>query len=416
MIVCQYSKRFMVNEQAAEVMMDEYCIMTEPEGMNTSHAILAAALYAHGYDSTSYLCILPVDHVIKSNSLFEESILEASRYLKKHLIVFGIKPNGPNGHFGYILPDTNSSNPTHVDSFVEKPKPEIAQELIDKGALWNSGIYMGSSTVFIEEYKLHQPETFKHVSDSINEIKINPPFICLGDSYTQGNQAPIDKAISEKSKNLATLMLRSDWAEVGNWLQLYELSQKNKTNTVIDGNVVDKESEHCYIRSDGNLVVTIGLKDCLVVQEGDVTLVSKMSEINKLPDLLEELKKEQRKEAESHQYCLRPWGYFEKINADSYYQVKKLIIHPGKSISYQKHHHRSEHWVILKGIAEIKLGNKVKTVYAGESVFVPVGVKHQLTNNQKKDLEIIEVQIGDYLGEDDIIRYDDMFNRKQDEK
>lgn len=406
----------MVKEQAAEVMINEYSILTEPEGMNTSHAILAAALYAHGYDSNSSLCILPVDHVINSISLFEESILEASQYLKKHLIVFGIKPNEPNAHFGYILPDTNSSYPNQVHSFVEKPTLEIAQELIDKGALWNSGIYMGSSTVFIEEYKLHQPETFRQVSDSINEIEINPPFICLGNSYNQGDQAPIDKAISEKSKSLAVLMLRSDWAEVGNWLQLYELSQKNQANTVIDGNVVDKESEHCYIRSDGNLVVTIGLRDCLVVQEGDATLVSKMSELNKLPALLEELKKEQRKEAKSHQYSIRPWGYFEKINSDSYYQVKKLIIHPGQSISYQKHHHRSEHWVILKGIAEIKLGNKVKTVYAGESVFVPLGVKHQITNNQKKDLEIIEVQIGDYLGEDDIIRYGDTFNRKQDEK
>lgn len=414
-IICLHSKRFMVQKQAEEIGVGNYHIITEPLGMNTSHAILSAAIYASSLESDSLICILPVDHFFKSNEKFQQTISDARQYMNKHIFVFGIPPVAPNSDFGYILPDYNSSCPSLVKSFKEKPNVATAQKLIDEGALWNSGIYMGASKIFIEEYQKYQPKTFKYVSQSFNEAETHQPFICLGDSYKHGTKEPIDRAISEKSDQLAMLKLSSNWSEIGNWLQLYELYEKNQAKTVINGNVVDINSENSFIKSDSSLLVTIGLKDCLVVQEKDATLVSSFKEIDRLPGVLQKMKEQHRQEVENHRYSHRPWGYFESIDSDSYYQVKKLIIHPKKSISYQKHHHRSEHWVVLKGVADIRLGCENKIVHAGESVFVPVGIKHQITNNQEKSLEIIEVQIGDYLREDDIIRYDDMFNRGQEE-
>lgn len=390
-------------------------IIVEPASRNTTAAILAGTLCAYNKDKKAVVNVFPSDHAIDNNFEFIKCVRIAENYAKKGFhVTFGIRPTRPETGFGYIkISEPIADNVYYVDSFVEKPDLELATQLyLDKGAYWNSGMFSFNAERLIDEIKEVEPELYAAVSTSIEKGESAENITKLHkEDYSKAKSISIDYSIMEKSDSIAMVQLTSNWNDMGSWMAFYNHSPKDDNENVIIGDVVQSDVEHCYINSNSRLVAAIGIKDIAIIETKDALLVTSLKESQKVKGIVEFLVKNKRKEANINSRVERPWGFFESFDSEARFQIKKIVVNPAAALSLQKHFHRSEHWIVVNGTAEVQVGEQVKIYSENESVYIPVGEIHRLRNPGKIPLIVIEVQSGSYLGEDDIVRFEDLYNR-----
>jgi len=413
-IVCNKERRFIIRSQIAEIEAPILDVLLEPKSMNTAPAIALSALYALQKYGEVLLLAMPVDHKIDDAFPLSQAIQAAIPFAQAgHIVAFGTKPKSPNTQYGYIeVAEQKDHHTFSIKQFIEKPDLERAQAFLKAGHYyWNTGIFLFNVSRILRDFDHLQPEMLRYCSAALASARLQDYQVYLGDELKHCPNISIDYAIMEKTKNISMVELHSSWTDIGNWQQLYELDQKNPQGNVLNGNIVVKNSSNCYIRSDRRLIATLGLKDCFVIETRDATLIADKNHLDQLPQLVEELEENKRSEAAIPATVHRPWGYYTSIECETHYQVKKIVIHPQQRISLQEHQYRSEHWIILKGKATIILGQETSILHPNQSTFVPIGIRHQIINNENHDLELIEVQMGSDLREDDIKRFDDVYQR-----
>ncbi len=416
-IICNEEQRFIAAEQMREIQINPKTIILEPLSRNTAPAIALGALKAIEMGKDPILLILSSDHEIKDSEKFRK-VIEAS--LKdaneNNLIIFGIKPTKPETGYGYIetkkVVDCEALKSFPIKSFIEKPNLEKAKVLIkDNKYLWNSGIFLCKATVVISELKKYEPEILNLCKKSLKK-STDIDFQRIENKHFKNcPNISIDYAVMEKTEKAKVMPLNAGWSDFGNWQALWEIEKKDNHGNVLIGDVKAKEVRNCYLNSKNKLLVTIGAENLIVVQTNDATLVCDQKDSHKIKDLVYQLNLDGRIEGESHKKVFRPWGYFNSIEKTNNWQVKEIVVNPNSSLSLQKHNHRSEHWIILKGKADVQINESIIELLPGQSTFIPIGTKHRLSNSNNSPLTLIEVQCGSYLGEDDIYRYEDNYGR-----
>lgn len=392
-------------------------IIVEPCSKNTAPAITAAAIVASQENEDSTLLVMPSDQIIDNISEFKK-VIERGLTLAEdgYLVLFGIVPNAPETGFGYIergeMMGKNNAG-YKINKFIEKPKEAIAKQFLKSGRhYWNSGIFMFKAKKFIEEIEKYSPDILAIVNEAVNTSKRSNTVIRLNKNEFSKNEAiSIDYAVMEQTENAAVVQMNSPWSDLGSWQALYESSQKDELNNSIEGDVISIDTENCYINSKNRLVATIGLRNLVVIETKDAVLVSTLERTQDVRKIVENLKASGRCEADTNPCVYRPWGNYESLSKGERFQVKRIIVNPGEELSLQKHHHRAEHWIVVEGSAEITVGDKNFFLTENQSTYIPVGVVHQLKNPGKLPLVVIEVQSGSYIGEDDIVRIADKYNR-----
>lgn len=414
-IVCNEEHRFIVAENLRALNAESQDIILEPVGRNTAPAIATAAYAAMKDGADPILLVLPADHVIEDVKAFGKAVKAAEKLAKKgHLVTFGIKPNEPHTGYGYIESGKAiDGDASEIKAFTEKPDEKTAEKFLKSGKYsWNSGMFCFKASVFLEELTKHHPDIAKQAKASFANSKKDLDFVRLDkDTFAKCEDISIDYAVMEKTDKGAVISLDANWNDVGSWDAVWQVSKKNKDNTVTKGDVIVKDTKNSFIYGEDRLVCALGLEDIIVVDTQDSLLVAHKDSVQNVKDIVGDLKKADRKEAKHHRTVYRPWGHYDSICFGERDQVKRISVKPGAKLSVQKHFHRSEHWVVVKGTANVTKGNEVLTLSENESVYLPLGIVHALENPGKIMLEIIEVQTGSYLGEDDIVRYEDNYGR-----
>ncbi|VVH58376.1 Mannose-1-phosphate guanylyltransferase (GDP) (EC [uncultured Gammaproteobacteria bacterium] len=409
-IVCNAEHRFLVAEQCQQINISNPTILLEPVGRNTAPAIAAAALQAFKITDNGVLLVLSADHVIEDINAFHQAIDSALKQANDNkLVTFGIVPTDANTGYGYIKSLKNGQ----VEAFVEKPDLQTAQSYLKQGNyLWNSGMFMFQSQTLIDEFTMHSPNIVSAVSDAVNNATQDLDFIRLEkQAFELSPSNSIDYALMEKSNNVVVVPLDAGWSDIGSWSALYDIGMKDDNGNVVKGDVITQDTVNTYINANHHMVATIGVQDLVIVDTPNATLVSTRDKAQEVKKIVQQLQKQDREEQSFHRKVYRPWGWYDTIDTGEYFQVKRLHINSGAKLSLQKHNHRAEHWVVVNGIATVTKGDAVLTLNKGESTYVPLGVIHALENNTDEPLEIIEVQSGMYLGEDDIVRFEDIYGR-----
>lgn len=390
-------------------------IILEPAGRNTAASVAVAALYARSLDPAAVLLVLPADHTITNLTAFHECVAVAANAAEQGLIVtFGIIPSYPETGFGYIEVGELLHTSCHrVRRFIEKPDPDTAASYIDRGLLWNSGMLVTKAGRYLEELGKFQPEILKAVEESWSERIEDGEFFHLApESFLKCPDISLDRAILELSSRAAVVPAELGWSDLGTWSSLWEKLRGNVDGNVILGDVISKDMLNSLVRADSRLVCVAGLSDVIVIETSDAVLITKRDKPNHLKNIVSQLETEKRPELEYHRRVYRPWGYYECIDSGTGFQVKRLMVKPGGALSLQLHHKRAEHWVVISGIALVTSGNREFRLGPNESTYIPPGRKHRLENSSDDEpLHLIEVQSGDYLGEDDIVRFDDRYKR-----
>lgn len=414
-IVCNHHHRFLVAEQCQKVGVCNPTILLEPVGKNTAPAITVAALQVQKILEDSILLVLSADHAIQDTEAFCAAIQVAKQQAEiGKLVTFGIVPTGVNTGYGYIkFSKAGIGNIHTVEKFVEKPGLKNAEFYVkDGGYLWNSGIFMFRPESFIQEMVKYSPNIVKAVESSLDNSIQDFDFIRLDETnFELSPSDSIDYAVMEKSDKVVVVPLDAKWSDVGSWASLYDISDKNSDGNVIRGDVIADGVSDTYINATGHLVVVMGVQNLIIVDTPDATLVSTKDKSQEIKQVVGKLQKQCRKEGSYHRKVSRPWGWYDSIDSDKYFQVKRLYINPGAKLSLQMHRKRAEYWVVVRGVAQIVNGGETTTLKKGESTYIPPYVRHSLENNTSDPLEVIEVQSGRYFGEDDIVRFDDMYNR-----
>ncbi len=414
-IVCNSDHRFLVAEQCQQIGVKNPIILLEPVGRNTAPAIAAAALQALKSSQNAVLLVLSADHVIKDVDAFHASIKIASIQAQEgKLATFGIVPKDANTGYGYIKSSKNITNGGHkVLEFVEKPDPETAKVYFEQGNyLWNSGMFMFKAEVLIDELTTHSPNIVKSVSDAFNNAKLDLDFIRLDNQAFESSPSDsIDYALMEKSNNVVVVTLDAGWSDVGSWSALYDINSKDSNGNVLKGDVIVKDTTNTYIYANHHMITTVGVDNLIVIDTPDATFIASQNKAYKVKSIIKSLQKKSRDEVYSNRKVYRPWGWYDTIDSGERFQVKRLYVKPGAKLSLQMHHKRAEHWVVVSGTATVTNGEKTFNLIKGESTYIPLGITHALENQTRKSLEIIEVQSGTYLGEDDIVRFDDVYGR-----
>jgi len=417
LIVCNNEHRFLVREEARKAGIDPQAIILEPVGRNTAAAVAVAAFFAKRSDPDAVLAVMPSDHVITNAPDFAAGIRRAAQIAATgKLVLFGITPNEPHTGYGYIrrgAPLEGGDGGYRVDAFCEKPDRARAQQYLDAGGyLWNSGIFVLSAETYLNELKALAPEIYEAAREALDNAEADFGFLRLdADTFARSPNISIDYAVMEKTTAAAVLPLDVGWSDVGSWSSIWEVSPRDEKGNAVEGDAMLVDTESCLVRSERSLVATIGVKDLVIVDTPDALLVADKARSQEVASLVAELRKSNRKEHEQHLWNYRPWGYFESMSMGPRFQVKLLHVKPGGQLSMQMHHHRSEHWVVVRGTAKVTIGDEEKLVQENESVYITATHWHRLENPGKVPLEIIEVQIGSYLGEDDIIRRHDIYHR-----
>lgn len=417
-VICNSDHRFFVAEQMQQIDIDNPTILLEPNSRNTAPAIAAAAFQAlkNGNDNNTILLILSADHSIENIRVFHDAIkIGAKQALEGKLVTFGVQPKNANTNYGYIkgIKDDENKEVYLVEEFIEKPNQKNAEKYIKQGNyLWNSGIFMFDIETIIKELTLFSKEMIMYVKQSVENSSKDLDFIHLEKkSFRLCPDDSIDYALMEKSDNVVVVPLASNWSDIGSWHAIYDAGIKDNNGNVIQGDVFHQETINSYIYAKHHLVATIGLKDLVIVDTPNATLIASKVQSHKIDNILSQLKQQEREEQHSHRKVYRPWGWYDSIETGKNFQVKRLHINPGAKLSLQKHDHRAEHWVVVKGTATAVKGEDLITLTEGQSIYIPVSVKHSLENLEDIPLEIIEVQSGSYLGEDDIVRLEDIYGR-----
>tara|TARA_Y100001968_G_scaffold226184_1_gene208962 strand:+ start:438 stop:1886 length:1449 start_codon:yes stop_codon:yes gene_type:complete len=417
--ICHEDHRFIVAEQIREINIKPNSIVLEPFGRNTAPAIAIAALKALEEDKDPILLVLSADHEINEVNTFHKTINAGRKFAEQgRLVTFGIIPSGPETGYGYIEAISsleNKQNPIGVDiaRFVEKPDKETAKKFLnDKKFTWNSGIFLFKAQTILNELQRLEPNLLKACKCALNEGKNDLDFLRLDKkAFDKCANLAIDVAVMERTNLGTVLPLNAGWNDIGSWKALWETETKDKKGNVIKGNVISKSSSNCYLRSDSRLVVGIGLENIVVVETDDAVLISDIEETQEVKKIVKDLEKKGASQGKAHKKIYRPWGNFTSVVEGKRWQVKKIEVKPGASLSLQMHHHRAEHWIVVKGTALVERDNKKELLKVNQSTYIPLGCKHRLSNPGRLPVELIEVQSGDYLGEDDIIRFDDIYGR-----
>ncbi len=416
-IISNEEQRFIVAEQMRGINVQPECIILEPNGKNTAPAIALAALEALKKNDDPTLLILSSDHKIENEAKFKKIIQDGLNHVNLgRLVTFGIIPDSPETGYGYIESYdqlTAKTTSSKIKNFVEKPNLDLAKELIkDKHYLWNSGIFLFKALDIVKELKKFEPELLKICEESLRNGSKDLDFFRLNKSiFNNCPNVSIDIAVMEKTKLGSVLTLDAGWDDIGNWKSVWKNSKKDKEGNSLKGKIILENSRNCYFRSEERLVVGIELNNLIVIETKDAILISNKSSTQKVKKVVEKLNNSNYSEGKKHKKDFRPWGSFTSIEQGSLWQVKKLEIKPKSSISLQMHNHRSEHWIIVDGKAKVEIDGQIKFLKKNESTYIPLGSKHRLSNDGETNLILIEVQSGNYLGEDDIIRFEDNYGR-----
>ncbi|MBF0357407.1 MAG: mannose-1-phosphate guanylyltransferase/mannose-6-phosphate isomerase [Magnetococcales bacterium] len=416
LIICNEQHRFLVAEQARKVDQNLESIILEPIGRNTAPATACAAIIAAKKDPDSILLVLPADHIIQNTEAFHESIAVAIEEASQGcLVTFGIVPSAAETGFGYIKRgDKNQGSKTfQVAAFVEKPSIDVAQEYVDSGEYyWNSGMFMFSAAKYLAELEQFAPDMLAACSRSVQKANKDLDFFRLDrEEFSNCPKDSIDYAVMEKTADAVVVPLDAGWSDIGSWSALWDIGDKDCDNNVIRGDVCLEGTSNCYINASHRLVAAVGLEDHVIVETSDSVFVAPKSQVQNVKKIVEELTNQNRVETVSHRKVYRPWGAYETITIAKRFQVKLITVNPGAILSLQMHHHRAEHWIIVSGTARVTRGDDVIVLAEDQSTYIPLGVKHRLENPGIIPLELIEVQSGSYLGEDDIVRLEDLYGR-----
>jgi mannose-1-phosphate guanylyltransferase / mannose-6-phosphate isomerase len=432
LIICNESHRFMVAEQLRLINIQSSAILLEPCGRNTAPAVAVSALHAMKNGGDPILLILPADHVIKDTAAFCSAVAEGSRLAENgSLITFGIVPDKPETGYGYIkkgkqiktqakvkgkVPLAAHHSPIiafKVERFEEKPDLRAARAFISSGEyLWNSGMFMFRASTFIDELKRFAPDILSACRKSLKGAVQDLDFTRLDvAAFTDCRSDSIDYAVMEKTASAVVIPLDAGWNDIGSWSALWEVMDKDENGNALSGDVITREVRDSFIYAGSRLVSAIGVTDHIIIETADAVLVVDKSNAQKVKSIVQHLKSRKRDEALLHRRVNRPWGAYECIDCSERFQVKRITVNPGACLSLQRHHHRAEHWIVVKGTARIVRGDEMLTISENESTYIPLGVMHRLENPGKITLELIEVQSGSYLGEDDIERFDDRYGR-----
>lgn len=420
-LVCNEAHRFLVAEQLRQLKVEPRAIVLEPFGRNTAPAIALAAhaalkgLAANANAVDPVLLVLPADHVIKDVPVFHQAVHTALTLAEAgQLVTFGVVPTAPETGYGYIQRGAASRGGFRIERFEEKPNPERAREFVKSGEyFWNSGMFMFRARRYLAELTRLAPEMARICETAFRAARADLDFTRIAPEAFEACPADsIDYAVMEKTGDAAVVPLNAGWSDVGSWAALHQASEPDGQGNVTHGDVISEDSQGCYLYSESRLVSAVGLRDHVVVETKDAVLVAPRSRVQDVKKLVLQLKERGRYEHSLHREVFRPWGSYDSIENGARFQVKRLKVKPGATLSLQMHHHRAEHWVVVAGTARITRGDEVFLLEENQSTYIPIGMKHRIENPGTITLEIIEVQSGSYLGEDDIVRFEDRYGRQ----
>lgn len=412
-VITSAAYRFMVREQLAEIGLDAD-ILLEPARRDSGPAIAAGAAFAQTRDEDAVVLALAADHVVRDVPAFVAAcraglvVADAG-----HIVTFGVQPERPATEYGYISPGQSLSDKVKsVAKFVEKPDLQTATGYIEAGYLWNSGNFMFRAGMLLDEYRGVDADSVESITSAVAKAGRDLGFFTLdADAFGKAKSISVDYAVMEKTRKAAVVPVSCGWSDVGSWLAVWELSDKDAQGNAAQGVAVFEDSRNCNVASDGPVVALEGVDDLVVVATHDAVLVSRQKDANGLKRLVAKLKVTAPQVTEDHLKVHRPWGSVQALEDGERYQVKRLVVKAGERLSLQMHHHRSEHWIVVRGSAKVTINDLIKTVHENESIYIPLGATHRLENPGKIPLELIEVQTGSYLGEDDIVRIEDDYKR-----
>ena len=411
--------RFIVTEQLQEIGIDPGAILIEPEGRNTAPAVLAAALYVARKDPNAVLLVAPSDHIIPDTAAFNAAIEAGLSAVESgQLVTFGITPTHPETAYGYLeLSAPSDGQPVALKRFVEKPDADRAAQMLAEGSfLWNAGIFLFRARDIIAAFETHAADLIEPVTASLETGHVDLGFCRLGpEAWAGANDISIDYAVMEKADNLSVVPFDGGWSDLGGWDAVWRESDADTNGVVTSGEATAIDCADSLLRSDSDRleVVGIGLKNVMAIAMNDAVLIADMSRAQDVKKAVDALKAKGSTQATTFPKDHRPWGWFESLAISDRFQVKRIHVHPGAALSLQSHHHRAEHWIVVTGTAEVTIDDKVQLVTENESVYIPLGAVHRMRNPGKVPMVLIEVQTGAYLGEDDIIRYEDVYARGQ---
>lgn len=421
LLVCSSEHRFLAAEQLVEIGLQDAAILLEPSSRNTTAAIACAAWYLHEKDPDAIMVVMPADHMVSVSDRegLQSAIKIAATYAEsnRRIVTLGIKPTYAETGYGYIqakLPETAEVNTVYdVDRFIEKPDASAAEELAAKNdCFWNSGIYIMQVSRILAELETHEPEIHSHCKAAVLNSEIDLDFVRLEEKrFDACRDISIDYSVMEKVNDLAVLPYHGEWSDIGSWDGLLRYSKSDDSGNYSQGDVIIQDCDDCLAYSTSRLVAVKGLTNVCVVETDDAVYVVDRSMAQKTKEVVDALRSRKREEVDTHKTVYRPWGHYTSLKHGERYQVKRITVKPGAKLSLQKHFHRSEHWVVVSGTAEVTNGDREILLYENESTYIPIGSIHRLYNPGAIPLELIEVQSGSYLGEDDIVRIGDEYGR-----
>ena len=415
LIISNEEHRFLVAEQLREIGMNNCSIILEPYGKNTAPAVTLAALNFLSIKVAPTLLVLSSDHLIQNNSAFHRAVATGKTLAEQEkLVTFGVAPTAPETGYGYIEVKKSNSKKYHdIKSFIEKPSLDKAISFVESGNyFWNSGIFMFKASVYLKELEKFEPEILKACKKSFNNNLIDLNFHRLNkEEFNKCPDKSIDYAVMENTLNGAVIQLDSLWKDLGSWSTLWDFKTKDNKRNVTKGDVILEAVYDTYAVSSNRLIAALGVSGLVIIDTPDALLISDKKNVQNIKNIVKTLRKNNRSELDNHRQVYRPWGYYDSIDSGDGFKVKRILVNPGAQLSLQKHKYRSEHWVVVKGVAQVTCAEKIFELKENESTYIPQGTVHRLRNNGDKPLEIIEIQTGSYLEEDDIIRLQDDYER-----
>ncbi|WP_329846617.1 mannose-1-phosphate guanylyltransferase/mannose-6-phosphate isomerase [Stenotrophomonas hibiscicola] len=411
-VVANQEHRFMAAEQLRECKVLPQALILEPVGRNTAPAIAIAALQALANGDDALLLVLPSDHVVRNEAAFHAAVKQAALAAESgKLVTFGIVPTAPETGYGYIKAAAGEGVRA-VDRFVEKPDLATAEQYVASGEyFWNSGMFLFKASRYLKELEALQPAILAACRQALDKAARDNDFIRLdAEAFAASPNDSIDYAVMEKTADAAVVPLDAEWNDVGSWSALWEVSDKDADGNACHGDVIALDCKDSYAYGN-RLIAMIGLQDIVIVETDDAVFVGHKDRVQDVKEIVGQIKRNGRSEAAAHRKVYRPWGAYDSIDNGARFQVKRITVKPGATLSLQMHHHRAEHWIVVSGTAEVTRGDEVILLSENQSTYIPLGVTHRLKNPGKLPLELIEVQSGSYLGEDDIVRFEDSYGR-----
>lgn len=413
-VVCNDEHRFIVAEQARQIGIEDLSIILEPFGKNTAPAIAVAAVYAAQRTDDPVLLVLTADHEIPDQRAFTDVVKQAQPLAAAgKLVTFGIVPTYAATGYGYIRRGDAEGNGFVVDEFIEKPNRKTAEQyLASDGYYWNSGMFMFRAGAYLAELEKFNPEMVAHCRQAAADMSEDIGFLRLdAEAFARCEADSIDYALMEKTDLACVVPMDAGWSDIGSWSSLWEQGRKDKNGNATRGDVLACDTENSIVHAESRLVATVGVSDLVIVETQDAVLVADKTKAQEVKQIVERLAQDKREEENFHRIVYRPWGSFDSVDEGEGYKVKRISVKPGARLSKQMHHHRAEHWVVVRGTARVFRDEEIFDLHENESVFIPLGTTHYLENPGNEPLDIIEVQSGSYLGEDDIVRFDDIYGR-----